>query len=386
MPKAIKQAEIKKESELPPGNYISEWVGHRIYPTVRLDVSTFIGKSFGKCPFLSDALRQQTNCVKNENSFGVCTVNSVSNGAAQDWLACPYRVIASGLINSACERIFGEENVLQPVPVTLLQVPAELASFKDKVLPGTSGYVFFQAKLGGEISVVGTSKSPEMSFDVTLVEIHNDEGRFKVGRYGIVEIQTMDFHGSYRAAVQNLKDALRLHRSDFPDALRQNLRWTGEGVEGPNIANVFKRTFYQILIKFQLSGQGAAAGTVLAIPQAVWDSWQPFLGSPELEKVTDNVFALKTVDGSPQGGASTNAYISVFDLDSGADSAISPIRVKMHVRVNAEQLAHHAFKVVPTGMLKSLSATDSILIRIRERLAAYWPELMVDGTVNQIER
>lgn len=83
----------------------------------------------------------------------------------------------------------------------------------------------------------------------------------------------MDFHGSYRAAVDNLKDALRLHGTTFPDSLAANMKWAAEGVEGPNIANVFKRTFYQILLKFQLSGKGAAAGTVLAIPQAVWDSW-----------------------------------------------------------------------------------------------------------------
>jgi len=215
-----------------------------------------------------------------------------------------------------------------------------------------------------------------MSFDVTLVEIRNKHGKFTVGRYGIFEIQTMDFHGSYRAAVQNLRDALRLHRSEFPDALRQNLRWTGEGVEGPNIANVFKRTFYQILIKFQLAGQGAAAGTVLAIPQAVWDSWQPFLGAPELEKISNDVFAIKAIDGIPTEGGSTNAYISVFDLDGAAEGAISPVNVKMRIRVNAEQLAHHAFKVVPSGMLKSLSEGESILTRIKERLATYWPELI----------
>jgi hypothetical protein len=212
-----------------------------------------------------------------------------------------------------------------------------------------------------------------MSFDVTLVEIRNEAGKFTVGRYGIFEIQTMDFHGSYRAAVKNLGDALRLHRSEFPDALRRNLRWTGEGVEGPNIANVFKRTFYQILIKFQLSGQGAAAGTVLAIPQAVWDSWQPFLGAPELEKMSGDVFAIKAIDGTPNASGSTNAYITVFDLDGEAKSAISPVKINMHIRVNAEQLAHHAFKVVPSGMLKSLSKADSILTRIKERLVVYWP-------------
>ena len=43
-----------------------------------------------------------------------------------------------------------------------------------------------------------------------------------------------------------------LHRGDFPAILQNNLNWARRGVEGPNIANVFKRTFYQMLIKFQL--------------------------------------------------------------------------------------------------------------------------------------
>lgn len=88
------------------------------------------------------------------------------------------------------------------------------------------------------------------------------------------------------------------------------------------------------------------------------------------------MFTIKTIDGTPHTSGSTNAYISVFDLDGTADSAISPVNVKMHIRVNAEQLAHHAFKVVPAGMLKSLSAADSIFIRIKERLAMFWPELL----------
>jgi hypothetical protein len=145
---------------------------------VRLDVSNFVGKSFGRCPFLSEALRHSTDCVKRENSLGVCTVNAASNGAAQDWLACPYRVISSDLVRSACQRIFGQMDIPQPIPVTLLQIPAELANFKKRVGGGTAGYVFFQDKLGGEISVVGTPRSPEMSFDVTLVEIRNQAGKF----------------------------------------------------------------------------------------------------------------------------------------------------------------------------------------------------------------
>ncbi len=79
-----------------------------------------------------------------------------------------------------------------------------------------------------------------------------------------------------------LTNALDLHGSDFPEILQNNLDWARRKVEGPNIANVFKRTFYQMLVKFQLSTGDAAAGTVLALPKSVWDSWQPFLGGPTL--------------------------------------------------------------------------------------------------------
>jgi hypothetical protein len=65
----------------------------------------------------------------------------------------------------------------------------------------------------------------------------------------------MDFHGSYRAAVTNLRDAHRLHGRKFPKELAQNQGWASEDVEGPNIANVFKRTFYQTLFDCKSSGQ-----------------------------------------------------------------------------------------------------------------------------------
>jgi len=363
---------------VPAGNYISEWLGHRVFPSVRMDMDQFLGKKFGDCPFLTEALRNPTQCVKNNNSFGVCTVNTYNKDKSQDWLACPYRVISSGLVRAACERIFGigAENLSQPIPVTLLSDLSEWNKFKAEVEKRGVGYVFFQAKLGGEISVTSTPKSPEISFDVTLVEIRFSEDGFKVGRYGIFEIQTMDFHGSYRAAVDNLRDALRLHGKGLPDSLSANKHWSAEGVEGPNIANVFKRTFYQILLKFQLSGKGAAAGTVLAIPNSVWESWQPFLGAPELVKIDESTYRIRPIDRKLNSSEVTNAYVCVFELDANSENAISPVIVKGFIQVDAEELAHYAFKTVPAGMLKSISESDSILVRIRERIASHWPGLV----------
>lgn len=110
----------------------------------------------------------------------------------------------------------------------------------------------------------------------------------------------MDFHGSYARAVGNLRDAVRVHRKGFPEAaIYEPTMGRREDRKGPNIANGFKRTFYQIMMKFQWSGQDVAAATVLALPKAVWDSWQPFLGRPEIVHWSGSVDVMKTYEGEP---------------------------------------------------------------------------------------
>lgn len=357
------------------GNFVSEWFGQRIYPTVRLDAAQLTSDNAGRCPFLGDVLHRGTNCVKNANSSGVCTVSSTSNGPRQDWLVCPYRVINSDIVRRGCQLIFGLAHEVTPVPVVILEQAAELQAFMNTVNANGAGYLFFQDKLGGEISVIGTPRSPELSFDVTLVEITPDgNGGFAVTRYGILELQTMDYHGTYKHAVSNLRDGLRLHPATFSEALQANLQhWAGEGVEGPNIANVFKRTFYQMLLKFRLAGDGhAAAGTVLALPRAVWDSWQPFLGAPELEDEAPGIKRLRVVEGAPFE-PSLNAFICVFDLDAASDSSISPVTIEQFIRVSPERMAHHAFTMVPATMLHSIQAEESVLSRIKARLGEWWP-------------
>jgi hypothetical protein len=357
------------------GNFVSEWFGQRIYPTVRLDATQVTGDNAGRCSFLSDVLHRGTSCVKNINSSGVCTVSSISNGPRQDWLVCPYRVISSDIVRRACQLIFGLAHEVTPVPVVILERTEELQSFTLSVNEEGAGYLFFQDKLGGEISVIGTARSPELSFDVTLVEIKPDgQGGFVVARYGILELQTMDYHGTYKHAVSNLRDGLRLHPTTFAEALQTNLlHWAGEGVEGPNIANVFKRTFYQMLLKFKLADAGsAAAGTVLALPRSVWDSWQPFLGAPELE---DEALGLKRIrvaeDAPPE--PPLNAYICLFDLDATSESSISPVKIELFIRISPEQMAHHAFSEVPATILHSIQTEESVLSRIKVRLGTWWP-------------
>ena len=278
-------------------------------------------------------------------------------------------------MRKGCQRIFGLDHEVSPLPVSILQKDDALQAFVDLVRTNGSGYLFFQDKLGGEISLTGTARSPELSFDVTLVEIRPDgiEG-FSVSRYGILEIQTMDYHGSYKGAVNNLRDGLRLHGETFPAALQANLaRWSGEGIEGPNVANVFKRTFYQMMLKFRMAGEGsAAAGTVLALPRSVWDSWQPFLGAPELEEESPGIMRLRVVPGAAPEPP-LNAFICVFDLDSADSASVSPVRIEHFVRISPEKLTHHAFTVVPANILQSIQTDESVLARIRSRLGAWWP-------------
>lgn len=361
----------------PAGNFVSEWFGRRIYPVVRLTVAEDEGEKNETCPFLSEVLHRQQSCIKNANSKGVCTINSASNGSRQDWLVCPYRVISSDIVRRACQLIFGLEFEVMPVPVTILQQEADLRRFTDRVDRDGAGYVFFQDKLGGEISVIGTDRSPEICFDVTLVEIKsNGQGGYMVSRYGILELQTMDYHGTYKHAVENLTQARKLHLTDFPAALAKALeRWAGKDVEGPNIANVFKRTFYQMLLKFKLAGDGsAAAGTVLALPRSVWDSWQPFLGAPELEDESPGIKQLKA---SGVREAKLNAFLCIFDLDASAKSPISPVKIEHFIRVSPERMAHHAFTQVPDHILHAIQTEESILARIRTRLAKHWPSFYV---------
>lgn len=358
------------------GNYVSEWFGQRIYPTVRIDAANLADDRAGNCPFLSDVQRRSTACVKSANSAGVCSVSSSSNGSRQDWLVCPYRVISSDIVSRGCQVIFGLADAVAPLPVSILAQPAELKRFTETVAARGSGYLFFQDKLGGEISVLGTPRSPELSFDVTLVEITADgQGGFVAARFGILEIQTMDYHGTYKHAVSNLRDGLRLHPLTFPATLAANLeRWAGDHVEGPNIANVFKRTFYQMLVKFKLAGDGsAAAGTVLALPRSVWDSWQPFLGAPELEDEAPGIKRLRRQGKQKPTATPLNAFICVFDLDASVSAPISPVRIEHFIRVSPEQLANHAFTEVPDTILHAIRSDESVLARIRVRLGQWWP-------------
>ena len=365
----------KKPKKEAPGNFVSEWFGHRIYPAVVSSPESIADQKGERCPFLSDATGETRKCIKPDASKGVCTINTLGKGGRQDWLVCPYRALNRAIIVGAVRQLFQVASSIEPYAcpgVTLKKQPV-----RDDILvrlkAGQHVFIYFDAKMGGELSIPPTDRSPEFGFDVTIVELALEGGLPRIGRFAILEIQTMDFHGSYRAAVRNLRDGLRLHPNTFPATLKDNPQWLCEGIEGPNIANVFKRTFYQMMFKFQLGQHDRCAGCVLAIPQAVWDSWQRHLGAPVLTAEADGVFSLL----APGQARSPTppAWIYVFSPDATAASTPSPIKVAKIIATDAPAMSHWALDIAPAAAIANIGSSSGMLSLLARRLNGLWPEL-----------
>jgi hypothetical protein len=271
--------------------------------------------------------------------------------------------------------------VLDPVlirPVVVLANEADKVELLSAVQGGVRAFVYFQDKLGGEISLAKTGASPELSFDITVVEllaggpgdVWETGGDFPVsiGKYGVIELQTTDTHGSYSHAVKALTSALDLHPGDFSEQLEENPEWAGRKIEGPNISNVFKRTFYQIAFKFQVTKQDTSAGCALALPRPVWDSWQPFLGAPELHEQPDGTWRLLDDQASQPSD-----WIYVFDIDTepGDDGRPAPIRVSLVIGTDAATLSRAAFEVAPARAIAHGGELDAVAETIRRRIGRY---------------
>ena len=357
------------------GNFVSEWFGFRTYPAVCGGTDALRVQRARRCPFLTAATHEDRTCVKAASSSGICAINNASNGIRQDWLVCPYRALDPNLIREVVCRLFNpassESIFIVPAPtLARLNTRAELI---EQLRSGAPVVVYLQDKLGGEISVGATDRSPEFSFDVTLIELVSPNGStVDVGRFGVLEIQTMDFHGSYRHAVANLNDSLRLHGPRFAEVLQENQRWLSDRIEGPNIANVFKRTFYQMMLKFQAGMHPRSVGTTLAIPQAVWDSWQRHLGRPELVPRDDGTYALRHLGAN---GSDTRAWIYVFETDAGSAVHPNPVVIKQVIATDPASVAYYALHEVPAWTFSDAGAAAAILAAIRRRLSAWWSEL-----------
>ena len=372
---------VKRVRE-PPGNFVSEWFGHRTYPAVVSTPESVADQQAERCPFLTAATSESRQCIKAEAAKGVCTISSLSNGPRQDWLVCPYRALNDDLVSNSIRQLFALPAATHPfvtpaVTLTRDDVRLDIAVRLDA---GQKVFIYFDKKTGGELSIPATGRSPEFSFDVTVVELTRKDGLPHIGRFGILEIQTMDFHGSYRGAVRNLREGLRMHPTRFGPTVQENQWWLSDGVEGPNIANVFKRTFYQMMFKFQLGNHDRCAGCVLAIPQSVWDSWQKHLGAPELTAEPDGTFSL-LAPGRTRSDPCP-AWIYVFDPDARADVTPSPIVARHMIGTDVHSISHWALDAAPAAALSNIDSEAGLLAALSRRLKQFWPELSRTVTVD----
>jgi hypothetical protein len=364
--------------------HIAEWFGHRVFPTVSAGDTPIDDQQSERCPFLTQTLKHSTPCVKAPNSRGVCTISASSNGPRQDWLVCPYRALDDGLLGDMVCRLYGIPP-LDPVviqPVVALADEAGRSEILNAVHGGGRVFVYFQDKLGGEISLSRTGASPELSFDITVVELlpatSDDlwpglsDLAVTVGKYGVIELQTTDTHGSYSHAVTALTSALDLHKERFSDQLAENPEWAGRRIEGPNISNVFKRTFYQIAFKFQVTKRETSVGCALALPQPVWDSWQPFLGAPELHEQLDGTWRLLD-----DQAVRPSDWIYVFDIDTqpSPGGRPAPIRVSLVIGTDAATLSRAAFEIAPARAVAHGGEHDAVAETIARRLGRYLSEI-----------
>ena len=366
-----------------PNHYVGEWYGQRIYPNVQLDEASLEAMRDQACPFLTSAFGETQKCIKPEPSQGVCTITTndarrygVDDGSI-DWLVCPYRTLDDGLLKEVARRLFDIAVDAKPliVAAVTLNKSATQSSIRDALGDSRPVFVYFRAHLGGEISLSRTDRSPEFSFDITMVELSPGSGDPEIGRYAIVEVQTMAFHGSYGKATKALRSALDLHPANFADQVGENPEWAGREIQGPSIADTFKRTFYQMIFKFQLGLHESCAGTVLALPRAVWNSWQPHLGGPELQDdpCDQKLRSLPRPEGVGLTEEAT-AWILVFDTDQTKGVSPNPLDIDMMIETDTPTLLHHAFDVAPEAAFGG-GATERLYADICSKMLGLWPEL-----------
>ncbi|MFJ8073116.1 hypothetical protein ACIQ7Q_03990 [Streptomyces sp. NPDC096176] len=305
------------------------------------------------------------------------------DAARYDWLVCPNRALDPQFMGQAARRLFGypEEATLHFIPAPTLADPNTRLVIRNALDKAEHVLVFFQEKLGGELGISKTLVSPEFSFDWTLIELIDVDPELSLGRFGILELQTMDFHGSYKHAVQLVSSALTNEPSTFHEYLRSaaGKAALSKKMEGPNLSNVFKRTFYQMVYKFQLAGHSECAGGGFAIPRSVWMSWARHLASPRLLEQQDGSFVLvREGDHAPllQG----NSWIFVFELDksnhSGSDGTIDSIKLWKVIRTDAETLISLALRDSPELALADGGPISSVTSKARQKIGKLWPDVV----------
>lgn len=339
------------------GNFVAEWFGHRVWPTVDVSRHARSNQSERLCPFLTTTTGQRTHCVKKASGwrepYGVCTISSDSNGVRQDWIACPYRTFDQHftLLASAVKTAYSipNETGILLLPLTVLCRPEQRQKVVEAFKNNVPVFLFSSQKLGGEIDLPETDASPGAAVDMSVIEVKQADKLGKPLRFGdhlFCEIQTSDFHGSPLHAAKLLRDLCPQCRakSSYHNALSSRPEICGTGVEGPNKANIFKRTIYQMIFKIELSQSPECAGFAIILPVSVWESWLRHLGRPQLVGSDSRKTTLRTPqEAEVTIGETSRATVYVFDIDRDSKEKPNPLQIVQQVTISAGSLIYHAF-------------------------------------------
>lgn len=380
------------------GSYVTEWFGHVVWPPSEVDKSPEAVQNQNQelCPFLSSATAGATPCIKKKKDSagiefrtGFCTQSSTANGPREDWLACPARVFDQPftLICEAVANIYGDApGGLAVFPITRFGDQ----DVKDRIAAmDTSGERIFAfaslpTALGGEIDIPETAGSPGNKVDVTIFEVLgvDIDDTPDLGRFAIFEIQTADFHGSPLHAVAALRALGPPTASDgYHDAIAANPLALSTKLEGPNKANIFKRTIYQMILKIQMAKDAHCAGFCVVLPEPVWRSWARHLGDPQLvpDPKLPGVLRLTapnlpTLAASGAGAPLVEpepAWIIVFEIDRASSMSPKPLKVTRRIATDSAALIHFAFDAAPEAAIAS-GAIIKFEEAFRRRLEVYW--------------
>src|SRR5690606_20092625 len=151
----------------------------------------------------------------------------------------------------------------------------------------------------------------------------------------------------------------------------KNQGWLADRVQSPNISNVFKRTFYQMMLKFQLGRHDKCAGCVLAIPASVWSSWQSHLAAAPLKSEADGTYSLfKPAQTRPKH---VPAWIYVFDVNESAPASPKPLRFDKIIATDARSISFYALDEAPAAAITKVSRKDGLFGQAEKRIEQFWP-------------
>ena len=381
-----------------PKNFVAEWFGHVVWPASEVsDTPSAIADQRGeRCPFLSNALARDTLCTKkaqingNECRTGFCTASSPSSCEREDWLACPWRVFDArfSLIEDAIRRLYsipdGDEIFVSPLTRFGSETAKLFVRALDERVPGTPRVFAFASNppdLGGEVDIPETLRSPGNKVDVSIFEVVGTDGGVpRVGRSAIFEIQTADFHGSPLHAVARLRQhgPPGNHADEYHEDIASNAADLGEKVEGPNKANIFKRTIYQMILKIQMAKDPSCAGFAVVLPEPVWNSWSRHLGQPTLDPDPEDASVLRLRAPTAVHGAGAEpvvepepAWILVFKIDRSSTSSPRQLVITKRIATDSVALLYYAFDQAPAAAIAE-GAVARFSATFQNRLSTHW--------------